>query len=77
LIGVAPSDRSFLVQVPSVMALTLPVVFFAQKSITGASTAFAGIIVNEKDTTRVKSDTINRLALTNLEPTSNPYGIST
>jgi hypothetical protein len=69
-IGVAPRDRSLLLQVPSVMALTLPLDFFAQKSITGASVALAGMIVNEKETARVRKDTIKSLALTNLEPTS-------
>jgi hypothetical protein len=70
-IGVAPRDRSFLVQAPSVIALTLPLDFFAQKLITGASVAAAGIIVNEKVIARVKNDTINPLARIIVEPTLN------
>jgi hypothetical protein len=68
--GVAPRDRSLLLQVPSVMALTLPVVFLAQKSITGASVALAGVIAKVNEIARVRNDTIKSLALTNLEPTS-------
>jgi hypothetical protein len=63
------------VHVPSVIALTLPVVIFAQKSMIGASLAIDGVALSKNDNVRALTAILSVLTLIDSEPTWLPAKI--